>query len=805
MGDVSLASGCYSIDSISLRKVRFLKLIILFSLLIAIIASAQETDIWRLDTSITEKLLSPRIIALYRVGSVLYVGTEEGLNRIEGEKVTDYDHHLGLPYARIEDITRDKRDRLWCIVDGQVYVLARGHWFKCILEGLDTTKGRATSLEMGYRDMMIGTNRGTIYAINVREDLKLDTAEVQDTTASDSLAMTQDSTTLDSLLREMITVKIGKWDDLEDVDVIYDIVHWRRGIYYLATSNGFFRYDSEKRKPEKIGEEITIHLLTGTCVEKESESAIWLAGANRLGRINLYESKLRAEVLEIQGIKAIEVDDSLGYRWCMSANALFEIYPDTLAFIEHALQDTTEVYRLNALLTLPGGKVLLGTEKGLLTFQPGRPSISILNIRAREVRDSSNNVWIDFEIENTAAYPYIECQWFVEGKGWSSDTIALEPKRNQTLNIGDLESGKQKIGIRIRRPIKGDAFEEQFYVIHAPERQKTSQLTLFWKIMIGVGAFVVFACIVGLPIIIVQKKRREAEIKKLREKKSRLRGNPYITGPPIINPKHFVGRQKILDMILGGIHNNSFLIHGERRIGKTSLLYQVRNRIRAEEDDKYKIIPIMVNLEKFDSEIDQRRRKSPLRTATSFYTNLARAIAKAIYPKSKRSRIIKTIYYYSRFESFIESVVKYLKQKHSNKIVSVIFLIDEGDVMAAYGPVFHRQFRGLFQSSYAEKLNVVLALREFSTEWKHHTSPWYNFFNIMKLEPLSSEETQTLVQKYVEGAVRYRKEALKRIWEITQGHPYEVQMLCSMIYSSLRDRVFVEKRDVEIAITEKKR
>jgi len=789
MGDFSLALGCYSIDSISLRKVRFLKLIILFSLLIASIASAQETDIWRLDTSITEELLSLKITALYRVGSVLYVGTEEGLNRIDGEKVTDYDHDMGLPYARIEDITRDKRDRLWCIVDGQVYVLTRGHWFKCILEGLDTTKGRATSLEMGYRDMMIGTNRGTIYAINVREDLKLDTAEVQDTTVFDSLAMAQDSTTLDSLLREMITVKIGKWDDLENVDVIYDIAHWRRGIYYLATSNGFFRYDSEKRKPEKAGEKITTHLLTGICVEKESESAIWLAGANRLGRINLYESKLRAEVLEIQGIKAIEVDDSLGYRWCMSANALFEIYPDTLAFVKHAQHDSTVVHRLNALLTLPGGKVLLGTEKGLLPFQPGRPSISIVNLRARDVRDSSNNVWIDFEIENATAYPYLECQWTVDGVEWCERKLTAEIKNG--LNLGDLEEKENyEVRVRINPPLNDQNVATATITFKTPSRLREKP-SLWKRKEVWIPALVVIVLLVGLAIfIVVTRWRRKKEEVALRVQKSRLTSNPYIVGPPIIDPKYFIGRQRILNEILAGIRNNSFLIHGERRIGKTSLLYQIVHRIRALEDDKYKILPIMVNLQKF----------SGRRTSKNFYTNLAHEMAKAVYTKVKRDKVLEAEYDYNKFGLFMELLARNVRRRNRPKTARVILLIDEGDQMTAYGSGFHDQFRGLFQSSYAENFNVVIALREFSLEWKHNTSPWYNFFIIKKLGPMTPDETKTLIQSYVEGAVKYKTGALRLIWEKKQGHPYEVQKLCSEIYDSLGDRVYVLPKDVKRAL-----
>lgn len=54
---------------------------------------------------------------------------------------------------------------------------------------------------------------------------------------------------------------------------------------------------------------------------------------------------------------------------------------------------------------------------------------------------------------------------------------------------------------------------------------------------------------------------------------------PYDVGPLITVPDRYIGRRHVMDTILGKIANNSFYIYGEKRIGKTSLLLQLKQRL----------------------------------------------------------------------------------------------------------------------------------------------------------------------------------------------------------------------------------
>ncbi len=83
--------------------------------------------------------------------------------------------------------------------------------------------------------------------------------------------------------------------------------------------------------------------------------------------------------------------------------------------------------------------------------------------------------------------------------------------------------------------------------------------------------------------------QREAAIKR--------RENPYITGEPIHDPQGFYGRYPLIRTIMDGIHNNSFIIYGERRIGETSLLLQLVHHLNVNQDAKYSFLPVYASLQ----------------------------------------------------------------------------------------------------------------------------------------------------------------------------------------------------------------
>ena len=73
--------------------------------------------------------------------------------------------------------------------------------------------------------------------------------------------------------------------------------------------------------------------------------------------------------------------------------------------------------------------------------------------------------------------------------------------------------------------------------------------------------------------------------------------NPYIFGAPVKTREMFFGREDVFNFLhhhlIGSYQDNVVMLYGQRRTGKTSILYQIRDANRL--GDGY--TPILISLE----------------------------------------------------------------------------------------------------------------------------------------------------------------------------------------------------------------
>lgn len=71
--------------------------------------------------------------------------------------------------------------------------------------------------------------------------------------------------------------------------------------------------------------------------------------------------------------------------------------------------------------------------------------------------------------------------------------------------------------------------------------------------------------------------------------------NPYVAGNPITGQEMFFGREDVFEFVrqtlIGKHQDNIVVLHGQRRTGKTSALYQIHRHM----DPQY--IPILIDLQ----------------------------------------------------------------------------------------------------------------------------------------------------------------------------------------------------------------
>lgn len=263
--------------------------------------------------------------------------------------------------------------------------------------------------------------------------------------------------------------------------------------------------------------------------------------------------------------------------------------------------------------------------------------------------------------------------------------------------------------------------------------------------------------------------------------------NPYTVGPPISDPQKFFGRETIIQQILNGIHNNHYIVFGERRIGKTSLLHQIRFHLEfpSQEDKVYVFFPIYANLQG--------------RLAEDFFHFLMGQIADSLSkPGELKLRYRNGLPYNDQdFEDDLEVILDHLRTQYPGRIIRIVLLLDEMDQFVKYGQGLHNRFRGIFQTPTGGQLKMVMSGVNIQRVRRAQTSPWYNMMNEIEIRPLSVDSARRLVIEPVLGYYKYDEDALEAILTFSDLKPQEIQWLCSKAVDNMLNRVKYEIQKTE--------
>ena len=267
----------------------------------------------------------------------------------------------------------------------------------------------------------------------------------------------------------------------------------------------------------------------------------------------------------------------------------------------------------------------------------------------------------------------------------------------------------------------------------------------------------------------------------------RRRFNPYMAGAPVLDERLFFGRDRLVDRILQTLHNNSLLLHGERRIGKTTLQHQLKRRLQALDDPAYRFYPVYVDLQGTPEE--------------RFFATLAEEIFQELEPvlRGLQPRVDPAgEYNYRDLLGDLRAILKTLRADN-DKRVRLVLLIDEVDELNSYDPRVNQKLRSLFMKSFAEDLVAVVSGVSIKREWDREGSPWYNFFEEIDVGPLRLDAARELIERPIQGVLKFEEGAVERIVELADYRPYRIQRLCMKLVSRMYelDRRQVSVEDVE--------
>ncbi len=254
--------------------------------------------------------------------------------------------------------------------------------------------------------------------------------------------------------------------------------------------------------------------------------------------------------------------------------------------------------------------------------------------------------------------------------------------------------------------------------------------------------------------------------------------NPFISGEPVRREDMFFGRREMLQKIVDTLHNNSIMIHGERRIGKTTLLYQLNHHLWGLEDDEYWFVPLYVDLEGTEEDTFFHFLMEEILHTASTLSGLTAETKTALHdlryyrPGHERYSDREFI---RDLRDVIKALQHYGEESHPGKHLRLILLMDEMDVFNAYDHLIQQRLRRIFMRDFAATLGAVIAGIRISKEWGRIESPWFNLFNEIEVEPFTREQAVELLTEPVRGFYRYDPSVVDFIVKKCAGRPFRIQ------------------------------
>jgi hypothetical protein len=244
-----------------------------------------------------------------------------------------------------------------------------------------------------------------------------------------------------------------------------------------------------------------------------------------------------------------------------------------------------------------------------------------------------------------------------------------------------------------------------------------------------------------------------------------IRDNPYVYGNPIDSSASFFGRKVELDDIFQAVtkpNKQDILLVGERRSGKTSLIYQLVRHLQMP------FVPVMIVLS-----------EAP-RTVLGIEQHIVRRITATLSNVTEVS--IKPAPHGGAREGLIEELAAVIDAARTRvPDLKIVMLIDEADVLLSVDERLQNILRAALQSmSIGPFLRAVVAgTSALSTFVSNKSSPFFNQFRFVTLTPLLADETRDLVMRPAAAlGYAYDASAVALIGKMSGGHPYYCQRLC---------------------------
>lgn len=266
--------------------------------------------------------------------------------------------------------------------------------------------------------------------------------------------------------------------------------------------------------------------------------------------------------------------------------------------------------------------------------------------------------------------------------------------------------------------------------------------------------------------------------------------NPYVIGRPIYEPEIFFGRESLFSFIEDNLRQGSrvVLLHGQRRIGKSSVLSHIPNFVKLDD-----FLFCSFDLQ---DQAGLPLSKVLLSLAQKIFEDLDLSESTVQLPKIEQLDRNSQIF----SDQFLASVFESLKEK------KIVLLLDEFDVLGNYKDETASEHFFPYLKSILRNQNRLFIIPVIG----RRLNDLENLLNLFREAPhqevglLDEKSTARLITKPAEGVLDYKPEAIQAVFKLSAGHPYFTQVICFSLFRHARERQVwtIDENDVEDIIDE---
>lgn len=258
----------------------------------------------------------------------------------------------------------------------------------------------------------------------------------------------------------------------------------------------------------------------------------------------------------------------------------------------------------------------------------------------------------------------------------------------------------------------------------------------------------------------------------------------------VVAEKDFYGRHDVLDQVvnrLTSLDMQSCFVTGQKRVGKSSLVRAVQSRIeRIESEYTYDVLYL---------ESGEFRHSSGSETLGELGTLLETFFSSACPPGSTWEP--------RDYSSSLTALNRLVQDLHrASELQRFIVILDEFDEinesLYLHGELASTFFLNLRTLASKRNLAFVLVGAEKMPYLMSLQGEKLNKFSPVSLDSFDIQnewlDYRALIQEPVENLLTFHDDALRRIYELSDGHPYFSKALCSALFVQA-----VKARDAEIS------